>query len=72
MGFILPITDTGLTVLEADDLCQKTTESIIQKDQAEAEICEHAKFFNAIYFLFGIGLIMIFWGGFLERQYLKK
>jgi hypothetical protein len=72
IGFLIPITNSGLTVLEVDELCQKTSDSISPEKNEEPEICKHTKFFNSIYFLFGVGLVLIFWSGFLEKHYRKN
>jgi len=69
IGFLVPITDSGLTVLEADELCQKGADSLPSQEIKISQMCEHTKFFNAIYFLFGIGLVLIFWSGFLDKHY---
>lgn len=71
-GFLIPITNTGLTVLEVDKLCQKSSDSFATQENKVSKICEYTKFFNAIYFLFGLGLVLIFWSGFLEKHYHRK
>lgn len=71
LGLLLPITDSGLTVLEADEQCQKISNSFSPEKIEEPEVCEYAKFFNSIYFLFGVGLVLIFWSGFLEKHFRK-
>ncbi|MDH3677393.1 MAG: hypothetical protein OEQ12_03735 [Nitrosopumilus sp.] len=72
IGFLLPVTTSGLTVLEADKLCQKSSDSFSSQEDVEPEVCKYTKFFNAIYFLFGVGLVLIFWSGFLEKHYRHK
>ena len=71
IGFLIPITDSGLTVLEADKLCQKRSDSFSPQQQVP-NVCEYRKFFNVIYFLFGVGLVLIFWSEFLNKHFLHK
>jgi len=71
IGFLVPITDSGLTVLEADKLCQKNSNSFSPQQQVP-KMCEYTKFFNLIYFLFGVGLVLIFWSGFLDKHFGHK
>jgi len=72
IGFIIPMTKTGLTVLEVDNLCPKNSELFFTQENETSKVCEYTKFFNAIYFLFGVGLVLIFWSGFLEKHYHRK
>lgn len=72
IGFLVPITDSGLNVLEVDELCQKGSDSFSPQELKVPQICELTKFFNAIYFLFAIGLVLIFWSGFLDEHYWHK
>lgn len=70
LSFFLPITNSGMTILEVDELCHKNSGDFIQTEDKEA--CEAAKFFNLIYFLFAVGLVLIFWSGFMEKHYGRK
>ena len=72
IGFLMPVSNSGLTVLEADKLCQKTSESFSKNESEKPKICEYTEFFNLIYFFIGIGLVLIFWSGFLEKRYWHK
>jgi uncharacterized membrane protein len=72
IGFFVPLTDSGLTVLEADKLCQKSPNSSSLQETEKPKVCEYTKFFNSIYFLFGIGLVLIFWSGYMEKYHKRK
>lgn len=72
LGFIIPVSNSGLTVLEADKLCQKYSDSFSPDKGEPPEVCEYTKFFNSIYFFIGIGLVLIFWSEFFDKRYRHK
>lgn len=72
LGFIIPVSNSGLTVLEADELCQKYSDSFSPDKGELPEVCEYTKFFNSIYFFIGIGLVLIFWSKFFDKRYRHK
>jgi len=72
IGFFIPVSNSGLTVLEADKLCQKASDPFSQNESEKPKVCEYTKFFNSIYFFIGVGLVLIFWSGFLEKRYRHK
>ncbi len=72
IGFLIPISNTGLTVLEADKLCKEASDSFSPDESEIPEVCEYTKFFNSIYFFIGIGLVLIFWSGFLDKRFWHK
>ena len=72
IGFLIPISNSGLTVLEADKLCQKASDPFLPNESEKPKVCEYTKFFNSIYFFIGMGLILIFWSGFLEKHFRHK
>jgi len=71
VAFFIPVNDSGMTVLEADKLCQESSE-FLAPDAENPKVCEDTKFFNSIYFLLGIGLVLIFWSGYMEKYKRKK
>lgn len=66
-GFIIPVNDSGLTVLEADKLCKEGNDFFSPQETEKAKVCEYTKFFNSIHFLLGIGLVLIFWSGYMKK-----
>lgn len=72
IGFLIPISNSGLTVLEADKLCQKESDSFSQSENEKPKVCEYTKFFNSIYFFIGVGLVLVFWSGFLDKNFRHK
>ncbi len=72
LGLLLPVTNSGLTVLEVDELCQKSSGNFLHTEEEEPKVCKYAKFFNVIYFLFAVGLVLIFWSGYMEKHYGQK
>ena len=63
LGYVIPISDNGLTITEVNKKCQNKMDIFNQELNEETQYyCELAKFFNAIYFLFGIGFILVIIG----------
>lgn len=59
LGYVSPISNDGLTVTEVNKRCHINTEIFNQELDETQRYCEMAKFFNVIYFLFGLGFILV-------------